>query len=113
MKGSLISVQEADETNRSEFGEMGQPVANGAREAPQTTDTEVPQTTDTEGVNGTETDSVASMESAIRRRVKHNTVVPIDAEDRGRQTDPEVESRKGRVCTMDSIGNSFIQSSQH
>lgn len=94
MKGSLISVQEADETNRSELGEMDHPVANGAREAPQTTDTEVPQTTDTEGVNGTETDSVASMESAIRRRVKHNTVVPIDAEDRGRQTDPEVESRK-------------------
>ena len=110
MKGSLISVQEADETNRSEFEEMDQSVANGVHEAPQTTDTDIPQTTDTEGVNGTETDSTASMESAIRRRVKRNTVVPTDAEDSGRQTDPEVESRKG---TMDSTENSFIQSNQH
>ena len=95
MKGSLISVQEADETNRGEFeDEMDQSVTNGVHEAPQTTDTELPQTTDTEGVNGTETDSLASMESGARR-IKRNAVVPIDAEDSSRQTDPEVESRKG------------------
>ena len=101
MKGSLISVQEADETNRGEFeDDMNQSVTNGVHEAPQTTDTEVPQTTDTEaGVNGTETDSLASMESGARRRIKRNMVVPTDAEDSGRQTDPEVESRKG-MCIL-------------
>lgn len=100
MKGSLISVQEADETNRGEFeDDMNQSETNGVHEAPQTTDTEVPQTTDTEGVNGTETDSLASMESGARRRIKRNVVVPTDAEDSGRQTDPEVESRKG-MCIL-------------
>ena len=102
MKGSLISVREADETNRGEFeDDMNQSVTNGVHEAPQTTDTEVPQTTDTEaGVNGTETDSLASMESGARRRIKRNMVVPTDAEDSGRQTDPEVESRKGRCILV-------------
>ena len=100
MKGSLISVQEADETNRGEFeDDMNQSETNGVHEAPQTTDTEVPQTTDTEEVNGTETDSLASMESGARRRIKRNMVVPADAEDSGRQTDPEVESRKG-MCIL-------------
>lgn len=96
MKGSLISVQEADESNKGETGdEMNQSEINGVHEPPQTTDTEVPQTTDTEGgVNGTETDSLGSIESGARRRIKRNTVVPNDAEDSGRQTDPEVDSRK-------------------
>ncbi|KAM7449659.1 hypothetical protein ABFA07_002571 [Porites harrisoni] len=96
MKGSLISVKEADESNREETGdEANQSETNGvSHDNPQTTDTEVQQTTDTEGVNGTETDSLGSMESGTRRRFKRNTVVPTDAEDSGRQTDPEVESRK-------------------
>lgn len=95
MKGSLISVQEADESNRAEYDdEMNQSVINGIHDAQQTTDTEVPQTTDTEGVNGTETDSLGSIDSGTRRRIKRNTVVPTDMEDSGRQTDPEVESKK-------------------
>lgn len=99
MKGSLISVKEADESNREETGdEANQSETNGvSHDNPQTTDTEVQQTTDTEGVNGTETDSLGSMESGTRRRFKRNTVVPTDAEDSGRQTDPEVESRKGII----------------
>lgn len=99
MKGSLISVKEADESNREETGdEANQSETNGVgHDNPQTTDTEVQQTTDTEGVNGTETDSLGSMESGTRRRLKRNTVVPTDAEDSGRQTDPEVESRKGII----------------
>ena len=102
MKGSLISVQEADEANRGEIDDkMNQSETNGVHEAPQTTDTEVPQTTDTEGVNGTETDSLGSMESGGRRRIKRNAVVPTDAEDSSRQTDPEVESRKGtHTCIL-------------
>lgn len=108
MKGSLISVQKADEANKGEVDdEMNQSVTNGVHEAPQTTDTEVPQTTDTEGVNGTETDSLASMESGARRRIKRNAVLPTDAEDSGRQTDPEVESRKGTSNNGDSY--LFIQ----
>ena len=93
-KGSLISVREAGEANKGYAeDEMNQSETNGVHEAPQTTDTEVAQT-DTEGVNGTETDSMGSMESAARRRIKRNTVVPTDGEDSGRQT-PDVESRKG------------------
>lgn len=86
-------MKEADETNRGTTeDEMNGSEINGVHEPPQTTDTEVPQTTDTEGVNGTETDSMASMESATRKRVKRNAVVPTDGEDSGRQTP---ESRKG------------------
>ena len=101
MKGSLISVQEADESNRAEYDdEMNQSVINGIHDAQQTTDTEVPQTTDTEGVNGTETDSLGSIDSGTRRRIKRNTVVPTDMEDSGRQTDPEVESKKGAMIAV-------------
>ena len=100
-KGSLISVREADEANRSDEAEdeINQMELNGVHEAPLTTDTEVPQTTDTEGVNGTETDSLGSMESGARRRVKRNAVLPTDGEDSGRQT-PDVESRKGTVYSQ-------------
>ena len=94
----MISVREADEANKGDDAEdeFNQSDINGVHEVPLTTDTEVPQTTDTEGVNGTETDSLGSMDSAARRRVKRNAVVPTDGEDSGRQT-PDVESRKGTI----------------
>ena len=96
-KGSLISVREADEANKGEPENEDRTELNGVHDVPQTTDTEVPQTTDTEGVNGTETDSLGSMESAVRRRIKKNTVVPTDGEESGRQTP---DSRKGKNIVL-------------
>ena len=91
-KGSLISVREAEESNRDSYENEEQPAGpsqtNGVH-------ADVPMTTDTEVLNGTdETDSQASLQSATRRRIKRNTVVPTDTEDSGRQT-PESEARKG------------------
>ena len=94
-KGSLISVKEADDSNRNGYEEQpipGPSDTNGLH-------TDVPMTTDTDVPNGMETDSLASLESAARRRIKRNTVVPTDGEDSGRQT-PESESRKGNDPDM-------------
>lgn len=111
-KGSLISVKEADETNRGTTeDEMNGSEINGVHEPPQTTDTEVPQTTDTEGVNGTETDSMASMESVTRKRVKRNTVVPTDGEDSGRQT-PESRKDAWSIAETDADVESNAASSR-
>lgn len=111
-KGSLISVKEADETNRGTTeDEMNGSEINGVHEPPQTTDTEVPQTTDTEGVNGTETDSMASMESATRKRVKRNAVVPTDGEDSGRQT-PESRKDAWSIAETDADVESNAASSR-
>ena len=92
-KGSVISVQEADDSNKTDIIEdqpdmppSTAPSENGAVEPPMTTDTEVP--------NGTESDSLASLESATRRRIKRNQIVPTDGEDSGRQT-PDSEVRRG------------------
>lgn len=104
MKGSLISVREADEFNRTEFNdEISESVTNGVHDVHQTTDTELPQTTDTEVVNGTETDSLGSMDSGVRRRIKRNAVAPTDIDDSGHQTDPEVESKKGKRIVVINI----------
>ena len=105
MKGSLISVREADEFNRTEFNnEISESITNGVHDVHQTTDTELPQTTDTEAVNGTETDSLGSMDSGARRRIKRNAVAPMtDIDDGGHQTDPEVESKKGKRIVVINI----------
>merc|ERR1711988_517296 len=70
-KGSVISVREADDANKTDTVEedpetapSSAPSENGAPEPPMTTDTEVP--------NGTESDSLASVESTTRRRIKRN-----------------------------------------
>lgn len=103
MKGSLISVREADEFNRTEFNdEISESITNGVHDVHQTTDTELPQTTDTEAVNGTETDSLGSMDSGARRRIKRNAVAPTDIDDGGHQTDPEVESKKDAWSIMET-----------
>lgn len=110
LKGSVISVREADDSNKTdtiekepEMAPSTAPSENGAVEPPMTTDTEVP--------NGTESDSLASLESATRRRIKRNQIVPTDGEDSGRQT-PDSEVRRDAWSEVDADEESNAASSR-